>query len=149
MKIEEMTAADYDEAIALWRKTEGIGLSDADSREGLEPYLKRNPGLSFVARDDADDLVGTALCGHDGRRGYLHHVAVAESRRGQGLGSKLVDLCLERLQALGIRKCHLFVFADNHPARDFWKRRGWTKPEHVVIMSKALETAQAGKGCPC
>ncbi|TLN13669.1 N-acetyltransferase, partial [bacterium] len=71
-----MTIDDYDEIIELWKTTEGVGLSDADSRRGINLFLQRNPNLSVVARDE-DKLVGAVLCGHDGRRGYLHHLAVA------------------------------------------------------------------------
>lgn len=70
--IREMTIQDYDEVLALWRTSEGVGLSDADSDEGVARFLDRNPGLSFVARD-GEHLVGAVLCGHDGRRGYIHH----------------------------------------------------------------------------
>ncbi|MCA9498195.1 MAG: hypothetical protein KC588_03275 [Nitrospira sp.] len=50
LEIKEMTIADYDEAIALWEQTEGMCLREADSKNGIEAYLKRNPNLSFVAR---------------------------------------------------------------------------------------------------
>ena len=51
MKIEPMQAQDYDAVMALWTGTEGVGLSDADSRENTVSFLQRNPGLSFVLRD--------------------------------------------------------------------------------------------------
>jgi len=70
--IGEMTIQDYDEVLALWRTSEGVGLSDADLEEGAAGFLDRNPGLSFVARD-GEHLMGAVLCGHDGRRGYIHH----------------------------------------------------------------------------
>jgi len=136
-EIADFTPADYDDALALWQVTEGITLRDADSREGIERYLLRNPGLSFTARD-AGGLVGTVLCGHDGRRGYLHHLAVAPSHRRQGLGRRLIDRSLAGLRAIGIEKCHLFVVAENHPARDFWRRLGWVEREDIVTMSITL-----------
>jgi ribosomal protein S18 acetylase RimI-like enzyme len=64
--IREMTTQDYDEVFALWRTSEGVGLSDADSEEDVTRFLARNPGLCFVARD-GEHLVGAVLCGHDGR----------------------------------------------------------------------------------
>ncbi len=45
--IREMTMADYDAMLALWQISEGIGLSNADSRDNIASYLQRNPGLSF------------------------------------------------------------------------------------------------------
>ncbi len=110
VEISEMKLEDYEEIYSLWKTTEGIGLHDyCDSKEGIANYLKRNPGLSFVARD-GDKIVGTVLCGHDGRRGYLHHLAVAPGHRRKGIGKALAEKVIEQLRSLGIRKCHLFVF---------------------------------------
>ena len=133
--IAEMTAADYDAAFALWQQTEGIGLSAADSREGIDAYLARNPGLSLVAREDGR-LVGTCLCGHDGRRGYLHHLAIVPTHRDRGLGRRLVQSCLERLAALGIDTCHAFLRADNSAGLAFWRAVGWQERMDVKLVSK-------------
>ncbi len=76
-QIAAMTAQDYDEVAGLWRHTEGVGLDDdTDTREEIAAYLARKPGFSYVARQQCQ-IVGAVLCGHDGRRGYLHHLAVA------------------------------------------------------------------------
>jgi putative acetyltransferase len=130
-----LTIADYDSVLALWRSSEGIGLSAADERSAIERYLAQNPGMSFVAIDDGR-LVGAVLCGHDGRRGYLHHLAVTPSHRCQGIGRQLVEQCLRALKAAGIDKCHLFVFAGNTSASDFWKRIGWTQRDELLVMSR-------------
>ena len=101
LRIRAMTPVDYDAVIALWRATEGIGLSGADERGAIAAYLARNPGLSMVALH-AEALVGAVLCGHDGRRGYIHHLAVVPTERGGGLGRTLAERCLLGLGALGI-----------------------------------------------
>ena len=106
MLIREMTSEDYDAVYALWQATEGLGLSDADSREAIARYLERNPGLSFIAVEN-EELLGTVLCGHDGRRGYLHHLAVARSHRGQGLGRRLAQRALAAHKLyISITKCY-------------------------------------------
>jgi N-acetylglutamate synthase len=128
---------DYEEVISLWRATPGIGLSDADSREAIAAYLARNPGLSFVARD-AQRLVGAVLCGSDGRRGYLHHLAVHPDARHQGTGQALVERCLSGLRGVGIHKCHLFVIAGNAAGGAFWQHVGWKLRTDLVIMSKDI-----------
>ena len=132
-----LTMNDYDEVIALWRATPGIGLSDADSREEIAGYLTRNPGLSFVAREDGR-LVGAVLCGSDGRRGYLHHLAVRPDARRQGIGQALVESCLDGLRSAGIHKCHIFVYAGNKEGQAFWDRTGWKLRTDLVIMSKDI-----------
>ena len=128
----------YDEVLTLWQQCEGIGLSSADSRENIQSYLKRNPGMSFVARTQSL-LVGAILAGHDGRRGYIHHLAVHPEWRRQGLGRQLVDRCLQVLKGAGIQKCHLFIFNDNTGGIDFWKSVGWEFRKDISVISRKLE----------
>jgi len=135
-----MTESDIGPALELWRRTEGMGLGAADSPEGLATYLQRNPGLSVVA-EVGRRLAGTALCGHDGRRGYLYHVAVDNALRRQGLGRALVQACLDRLAGQGIRKCHLFVFSSNVAGMAFWERAGWTRRGgDITVFSRDIGT---------
>ena len=135
--IYPFTMADYDEVIALWQSSPGVGLSDVDSPEGISAYLARNPGLSFVARVGSQ-LAGAVLCGTDGRRGYLHHLAVAAQYRRQGIGETLVEHSLSGLKAQGYRKCHIFVFGGNVEAQAFWDKVGWKLRTELVIMSKDI-----------
>jgi len=131
----------YDHVMNLWKKSEGIGLSGADSKEGIEKYLERNPGMSLVARD-LGSVVGSILCGHDGRRGYIHHLAVSPDYRRQGIGRKLVERSLAALQAWGIQKCHIFIFNENYGGIAFWERIGWTFRKDISLISKIMEVGQ-------
>jgi putative acetyltransferase len=136
MQIKVMSINDYQEVFSLWKNTEGIGLhNDVDSKAGIRQYLKRNPGLSFVARENGR-IIGTVLSGHDGRRGYLHHLAVAETHRKKGIGKALVDRVIGQLRKIGIRKCHLWVFEDNFSGQRFWNHIGWTKRKDLCLMSR-------------
>ncbi|AZN39442.1 GNAT family N-acetyltransferase [Paenibacillus albus] len=131
----EMTIDDYEAAYTLWMKTEGMVLSGADSEEEIDAYLARNPGASFVCEADGE-LVGTILGGHDGRRGFIYHVAVSTDTRGRGIGQRLVQLSLGKLSEAGIAKCHLFVLEDNPIGSRFWARTGWQKREGILLFSK-------------
>jgi len=134
-----MAPADYDRVFALWSATEGMGLGASDTREAIHAFLERNPGLSRVAEDSTTGaLAGAVLCGHDGRRGYLHHLAVPRSLRGRGLGRALVEACLADLATLRIEKCSLFLFADNEAGRSFWLHEGWKAREDLVVIQKTL-----------
>jgi ribosomal protein S18 acetylase RimI-like enzyme len=135
--IRPMTIADYEAVLRLWRVTEGVGLNESDEREPLAAYLERNPGLSRVALDGGK-IVGAVLCGHDGRRGYLHHLAVAGPHRKRGLGKALVAACLADLAKLGIPKCNIFLFADNAAGEAFWKHNGWVKRTDLQVMQKVM-----------
>ena len=135
--IEPMTIEHYNEVIALWKVSENVGLSSADERENIKLYLARNPVMSFVAKDNSE-IIGAALCGHDGRRGYLHHLAVAESHRKKGIGRKLAERCMESLKNVGIQKCHLFVFLTNTEGKAFWGKIGWLLRSDIQVVSKEV-----------
>lgn len=133
--IRALVIEDYDAVIELWRNTEGIGLSEADSRENISRFLTRNPCLSSVA-EKAGEILGAVLCGHDSRRGYLHHLAVRKDQRLQGIGKRLIKISLENLKAEGIDKCHIFVFRDNEEGVAFWAENDWEARLDLTIMSR-------------
>lgn len=132
--ISPFVMQDYDEVYALWQRCEGVGLSSADSRQSIAAYLARNPGMSFTARD-GETIVGAILCGHDGRRGYIHHLAVQEGYRRQGIGRHLVNHALALLIDEGIQKCHLFIFHENESGIAFWQNAGWTYRHDIRVIS--------------
>jgi ribosomal protein S18 acetylase RimI-like enzyme len=137
--IQPMTIDRYEEVIRIWEDSEGIGLSDADSRENIQSFLERNKDLSFIATVD-DKITGAALCGHDGRRGYIHHLAVHRNYRNQGIGRALMRQCLDAIRMRGINKCHIFVFSNNSEAISFWKQIGWEERVDLVVMSRYVKS---------
>lgn len=132
-----MTIHDYDQMVNLWKRTSGVGLSDADSKENINLFLKRNLGLSFVCETNSQ-IIGTVLCGHDGRRGYIYHLAVNDGFRKQGIGKKLMAQALKKLRQQGIARCHLFLYSDNEDAMKFYKSTGWKRRDNLLIYSKDL-----------
>jgi len=132
-----LTINDYDRILELWKRTPGMGLSDADSREGINAFLERNPGMSFVCVE-GEKIIGTILCGHDGRRGYIYHLAVDMAFRKQGIGRQLTRVSLDALRRMGIVKCHLFVYRDNTEAELFYENMEWKKRTTLDIFSKDL-----------
>lgn len=136
-----MTIDDFDEALTLWQVSSGVGLNEADTRQGIAQYLERNPGLSLVARH-SNQMVGAVLCGHDGRRGYLHHLAVARSQQRQGIGRALVEACLVSLGRVGILRCNIFVREGNEQGRAFWRKLGWTTRDGLLTMQSGLLSAE-------
>lgn len=133
----EFVADDIDAALRLWRRTEGVGLSNADHSDRLREFLARNPGLCRIAAS-GDNFIGTILCGTDGRRGYIHHLAVAAESRRNGVGRALLDATLSALQRIGIDKCHAFVFQSNPFGDIFWARSGWQRREDLYVYSRVL-----------
>ena len=138
MQIRVMTIEDYDAVYDLWIHTPGMGLNTTDdSAEGIAAYLRRNPTTCFVAEENGE-ILGVILSGHDGRRGYIHHTAVRESARRQGIGSKLVEAALGALHAEGIRKVALVVFKRNEKGNAFWEKQGFTQREDLAYRNRAL-----------
>ncbi|MCH5155982.1 MAG: GNAT family N-acetyltransferase [Clostridiales bacterium] len=138
MTIRTMTISDYDMVYALWMSCKNMGFNNLDdSKEGIEKFLNRNPNTSFVAVED-DAVVGIVLAGHDGRRGYIYHMSVAELYRRQGLGSMLVEKCLASLKEEGINKVALLVFNRNEVGNSFWEKQGFTARDDITYRNKEL-----------
>lgn len=123
-KIRQMTMGYYSRAYSLWKRTEGLSLEESDSKEGMTIFLRRNRGLCFVACN-GDRIIGTILCGHEGRRGIVRHLAVSRKYRQRGVARTLISQCLSALGKAGIRKCNTFVLDTNAEGRRFWEHMGW------------------------
>jgi ribosomal protein S18 acetylase RimI-like enzyme len=137
-RFQPMEKGDLAEVIQFWQGMEGIGLSESDSYSALSSYLERNPGLSWVVRNRDRDLIGAVLCGHDGRRGYLHHLAVGPEWRRKGIGRALVERCLSSLRELKILKGNVFLFSRNPEGEAFWRGMGWKRREDLVLVQRML-----------
>ena len=160
MTIRIMTIDDYDAVYALWDSLPGIGLHEyEDSLEGMAYYLRRNPESCFVAEEEGAAcgaphnhpgaarhpstegncrIIGAVLCGNDGRRGYINHLAVAQEYQGRGLGRALVSKCLEVMRKEGIPMCSLVTFRSNEAGNAFWDAIGSTR--HESLLYRKLET---------
>ena len=129
--VRVMRADDYDQVHALWEHIHGFALRSLDdSRAYVERFLERNPQTSCVAELDGR-VVGSILCGHDGRRGCLYHVCVREDYRRHGIGKEMVVFCMNALKAEQINKVSLIAFTRNDIGNAFWNCIGWTKREDL------------------
>ena len=138
MRIRVMTPDDYDRVYALWMSCKNMGFNDLDdSRAGIGRYLRRNPTTCFVAEIDGA-LAGVILAGHDGRRGFVHHMAVGEDYRRQGVGAALVERALSALRAEDISKVALLVFRYNEAGNAFWEKMGFALREDLNYRNRAL-----------
>jgi len=135
VRIRSFRLRDYDQVYALWKRTEGLGLNESDTREAIARFLKRNPKFSLVATIGGR-VIASVLCGHDGRRGYLHHLAVARRWRRRGIGRTLVERCLVKLRMEEIFKCSLFLFTNNSAGRTFWVGLGWKVRADVRLVQR-------------
>ena len=137
VKIRLMTINDWESVEKVWKDHEGTNPVD-DSEEGFTRYLKRNPTTSFVAEDDGK-IIGTILAGHDGRRGFLHHVVVLPEYRLKGVGEEMVGRAMDALGKEGIQKVLLVVFNDNENGNQFWEHMGFTERTDLVYRNKYVK----------
>lgn len=136
--IKKMTIDDYEKLFEMWQSTPNMGLRSLDdSKEGISPFLKRNPNTNFVAYDD-NKLIGAILSGHDGRRGYIYHTVVLSEYRRQGIATNLVDMAVKALQEEGITRVCLNVMETNEQGKKFWMDRGWEKKDFLGFYSKSI-----------
>jgi N-acetylglutamate synthase len=129
----EFRAGDYDAAVQLWSRLEGLEIAEGDGKDDVARFLQRNLECSRVAIA-GEEIVAVALCGHDGRRGYIYHLATEPRYQRTGLGRLLVEECLSALRASGIQRALILVAGENDRGRSFWRRMGWEEIEGVVIM---------------
>lgn len=139
MIIRNMTIQDYEGIYQLWITTPGMGLNDLDdSKEGIEKYLHRNPTTCFIAIEN-EKIIGIIMSGHDGRRGYIYHTAVAIEYRNHGIATTLVEYALEALKDENINKVALVAFEDNEVGNDFWEKQGFIERTDLIYRNKNIK----------
>jgi ribosomal protein S18 acetylase RimI-like enzyme len=137
MIIKTLKIADYDIVYALWQ-TERMGLNNVDdSRDGIERFLRRNPNTSFIAEIDSE-IIGSILCGNDGRSGYIHHACVSREHQNNKIGTQLAEKVFEALKAEEISDVTLTVYIDNDDGNRFWGRMGFRDRDFLRYKNKAL-----------
>ncbi len=133
MKIEKFSMKFYDEVIELW-KNAGISVGSSDSKHEVEKMLKRNPDL-FLIGTLKEKIISVVMGGFDGRRGYIHHLAVNPTYQRKGYGTKIITKLIEEFRQKGIHKIHLFIEKRNMEVMDFYRNLGWEIREDLTMMS--------------
>jgi len=132
MKIEKFTIELYEEIVMLWRKA-GISVGSSDTREELERVLQRNPNLFLIGKLD-NKVIGVVSGGFDGRRGYVHHLAVDPDYQKKGYGKMIMDDLIEKFRKIGVHKIHLFIEKYNKNVVEFYRNLGWEIRDDLIMM---------------
>ncbi|MFX1571642.1 MAG: GNAT family N-acetyltransferase [Promethearchaeota archaeon] len=133
MKIEKYTMDLYDEIIKLWRKA-GINVGSSDTRQEINKMLQRNPNLFLIGKLHKK-VICVVIGGFDGRRGYVHHLAVDPDHQKKGYGKKIMDELIERFRIIGAHKIHLFIEKYNQEVVSFYQNLGWEIRDDLIMMS--------------
>lgn len=126
--IRPFTTADSDAVVALWTDT-GRTRPWNDPVKDIHRKTTTQPEMFLVAEDNEGQVVGSAVAGYDGRRGWIHYLAVAASHRGTGLGKELV----RRVHACrpGLPQVQLQVRPDDAGVIGFYESLGYATYQAV------------------
>jgi ribosomal protein S18 acetylase RimI-like enzyme len=133
---------DHNGVVDLWRAVFGYETAHNDPSLAISKKVAIKDDLFFVAADEAS-IIGTAMAGYDGHRGWLYAVAVHTNHRHSGLGSKLVYFAEEALIAVGCMKINLQLLASNESTAAFYTSLGYAV-ERRISMGKILHVGVAG-----
>ena len=137
--IHEMIEKDLPKVLDLWHLV-NIKLTYSDKREELVRMLKHNPGLCLVMKDTIkNNILGAVLGGFDGRRGWVHHLAVHSSIQGKKYGTILMDELLRRFKERNVVKLKIEILKSNIGVIDFYKKIGWNLRDDLSTMSLSLK----------
>jgi ribosomal protein S18 acetylase RimI-like enzyme len=139
LSLRSAVAEDEQAVVALWRACDLVASYNdpvADFR-----FAKSSPCSDvLVGVDDAGDVVGSVMVGHDGHRGWLYYVAASPALRGTGVGRRIVQAAEDWLRERGVLKAQLLVRETNTKVVSFYERLGFEVAPRVV-MAKWLGEA--------
>ncbi len=133
MKIELFTMRYYHDIINLWKRS-GIEVSSSDTQDEIAKILKRNPDLFLIGKED-ENVVAVGIGAFDGRRGYVHHLAIDPDYQKKKYGKMMMDDLIERFRKKKVHKVHLFIEKHNEEVVDFYKKLGWDIRDDLIMMS--------------
>ena len=125
---------------ALWAGVFGLGYGAPhnDPEVAIELKVAYDPSLFLVAAT-GERVVGTAMGGYDGHRGWIYSVAVDERERATGIGTALMKEVEQKLRALGCLKVNLQVMPDNRGVVGFYEGLGFSVEDRISMGKRLYE----------
>ena len=133
MKIENFSMEYYEDIIEIWRKA-GLSIGSSDTKEEVNRMLKKNSNLFLIGKVN-DNVVGVVVGGFDGRRGYVHHLAIDPNHQKKGYGRLIMMELINRFRIMGVHKVHLFIEKYNNEVIHFYEKLGWEIRNDLIMMS--------------
>ncbi|MDL9947211.1 GNAT family acetyltransferase [Gordonia sp. ABSL11-1] len=137
VNIRPFASADEEAIVALWEES-GLTRPWNDPLKDVQRKTKTQPEMFLVAEADHGAVVGSAVVGYDGHRGWIYYLAVAKSHRATGLGKSLVQRAESMLAALDCPKVQLQVRPENTQVIAFYEGLGYSTYE-AINLGKRLE----------
>lgn len=136
MEITDLPTGRIDDAVALWQEC-GLTRPWNDAHEDARRAVSGSASTVLACLRDGE-LLGTAMVGHDGHRGWVYYLAVRTDERGRGLGRALVRACEQWVAARGVPKVQLMVRSGNHEVVSFYAGLGYEQSD-VVVLGRRLD----------
>jgi ribosomal protein S18 acetylase RimI-like enzyme len=134
--IRPFRSGDTKAVVALWHQA-GLVVPWNDPYRDIERKLTVQPELFLVVEGDAGAVIGTAMAGYDGHRGWVNYLAVDEAHRGSGLGADLMAEAERLLAERGCPKLNLQVRSSNAGVIEWYRTLGY-EPDNAVSLGKRL-----------
>ena len=132
LAIAQIIDADVATVIALWQ---ACGLTRPWNDPAADIALaRRGPNSAILIGRADDNIVATAMVGHDGHRGWVYYVATDPDRRAKGFGRAIMDAAEDWLRAAGIAKLQLLVRRENAKANAFYQSLGFEESTSVMFQ---------------
>jgi len=141
MKIRQYVDGDLEAVCRLWRES-GLSVPQNDPVRDIS-FAMQTPTSKLFVGEEEGELIATVLAGHDGHRGWLYYLAVAEVSRRAGLGRMMVAHAESWLNNNGVWKVNLRIRAGNEQVRDFYAALGYQE-EPRIVMARRLEPVNRG-----
>ena len=128
-------SSDETAVVELWNRC-GLIVPWNNPQRDIALKIEFQPELFLVGESDGK-VIATIMAGYEGHRGWLNYLAVAPEYQGQGIGRRIVEEAIDRLQATGCPKINLQIRASNQDVIKFYQRLGFSV-EDVISMGKRL-----------
>jgi len=135
VKVRPYMEDDEHAVTALWR----AAFPNSPASNQFELEIQRKLAIQrqlFLVATLEGKLVGTAMGGYDGHRGWVYYVAVSPDHQRRGIGTTLMNDLEQRLLEFGCPKLNLQVRASNQEVVAFYTGLGYEVEERVSMGKK-------------
>jgi ribosomal protein S18 acetylase RimI-like enzyme len=136
--IRPLKTMEIDEMLEIWRST-GLPCKPMgrDSPSNIEKEMTGEKAL-FLAAVRQSRIIGTVLCTHDGRKGWINRLAVVPEDRGKGVARSLLQAGEKWLRDQGIGIFACLVEGDNTVSMDVIEKMGYREFPGVKYFTKRV-----------
>lgn len=134
--------SDIGDAVALWQEcelTRPWNDPAADAKRAIE-----GPSSTIIGAFAGAHLVGTAMTGWDGHRGWIHYLGVSRDCRRWGIGRNLIWDCEAWLTQFNAPKIQLMVRPENGEAAKFYEGIGYCEESFRIFVRRFDQTRHPG-----